>query len=106
MESFSSLIILLLFFAVMYFVLIRPQQKRQREHAKMVSDLTLDDDIVTIGGIHGTVVALGDDAVDIEVTDDVVIRIQRSAVAKIVAPEAPAEAAAVDETDDETPAEQ
>ena len=104
MQGISSLIILLLFFAVMYFVLIRPQQKRQREHAKMVADLTLDDDIVTIGGIHGTVVALDDETVDIEVTDDVVIRIQRSSIAKIVAPVAAVDAP--DDADDESAAEQ
>lgn len=83
MDQFSFLI-LLGFFVLMYVVLIRPQQKRQRQHAELLRNLRLDDDVVTIGGLHGTVVALTDETVDIEVTDDVVLRFQRSSIAKVV----------------------
>lgn len=92
-----SFLILLGFFALMWFVLIRPQQKRQKEHAKMLAALTIGDDVVTIGGLHGTVVALGDDTVDLDVTDDVTLRFQRSAIAKVVQPEVVTDASAADD---------
>lgn len=79
-----SFLILIGFFALMWFILIRPQQKRQREHQRMIGELAVGDDVVTIGGLHGTVAALHPDAVDLEVTDDIVLRFQRSAIAKVV----------------------
>ncbi|MDX1620658.1 MAG: preprotein translocase subunit YajC [Nitriliruptorales bacterium] len=82
-----TFLILLGFFALMYFVMIRPQQKRQKKHQEMLSNLTVDDDVVTIGGLHGTVVALGEGTVDLKVTDDVVLRFQRSSVANVVGDE-------------------
>lgn len=80
----TPLLILVLFLGAMYLLLIRPQQKQRREHEQMVAALEVDDDVVTIGGVHGTVVALGDDSVDLKVTDDVVLRFQKSAVARTI----------------------
>ena len=79
-----SLFILPLFLVLMYFVMIRPQRKRQQEHQRMISDLGIGDDVVTIGGLHGTVVALDEETMDLEVTDDIVVRFQRSSVARVV----------------------
>ncbi len=84
MNSGISLLILLGFFAVMYFVMIRPQRKKQAEHEEMVENLGVGDDVVTIGGLHGSIVALDDETVDLEVTDEIVVRYQRSSVAEVV----------------------
>jgi preprotein translocase subunit YajC len=83
-EGVGGLLIPLLFLVVLWFLLIRPQQKRQKEHAQLVRDLQVGDDIVTISGLHGHVVALTDETVDLEVTDDIVLRFQRSSVGRVI----------------------
>ncbi|MFP5308285.1 MAG: preprotein translocase subunit YajC [Actinomycetes bacterium] len=101
MDGLANTFILVAFFGIMYMVLIRPQQKRQKQHQSMLRALTVGDDVVTIGGLHGTVVALTDLHVDLEVTDDVVLRFQRSAIAKVVTDaEAADVVAGLDEDDD------
>lgn len=80
----ASLLIFALFIGVMYFLLIRPQQKRQKEHKEMLGQLSRGDDVVTIGGMHGRVHALTDEYVDLEVTDDIILRFQRQAIARTV----------------------
>ncbi|MBW3657656.1 MAG: preprotein translocase subunit YajC [Actinobacteria bacterium] len=81
----ASFLILLAFFGVMYLLMIRPQQKRQREHQQMISSVTVGTDVVTIGGLHGTVTALDEDTVDLTVSaDGTLLRFQRSAIAKVV----------------------
>lgn len=84
MENLTGLLLPLLFLAVLYLLLIRPQQKRQKQHQRQVADLQVGDDVVTIGGLHGRVTALDDDSMDLLVTDDVVLRFQRSSLAKVV----------------------
>lgn len=92
-----ELLLPLAFIAVLYLVLIRPQQKRQKQHKTMVEELSVGADVVTIGGLHGHVVALTDETMDLEVTDDVVLRFQRSSLAKVVGDEVPAEDADADD---------
>lgn len=84
MAGFEGLLLPVAFIAVLYFVLIRPQQKRQKQHQALIRDLQVGDDVVTIGGLHGRVLTLTDDTMDLEVTDDVVLRFQRSSLAKVV----------------------
>lgn len=96
-----ELLLPLAFIAVLYLVLIRPQQKRQKQHQSMVRELAVGSDVITIGGMHGHVIALTDDTMDLEVTDDVVLRFQRSSLAKVVGDEAVTEDVDVDVTDDE-----
>ena len=84
MEGVGGLLIPLLFLVVLWFLLIRPQQKRQKEHAQLVRDLQVGDDVITVSGLHGHVVALTDETVDLEVTDDVVLRFQRSSVGRVI----------------------
>lgn len=83
----GQLVVLLLFLGVMYFVLIRPQQRQQKQRAAMLERMELGDDVVTIGGLHGNVVAMDDDGdqatVDLLVTDDVILRFRRSAIAEV-----------------------
>ena len=84
MEGVGGLLIPLLFLVVLWFLLIRPQQKRQKEHQQLVRNLQTGDDVVTISGLHGHVVGLTDETVDLEVTDDIVLRFQRSSVGRVL----------------------
>jgi len=81
----GGLLLPLLFLGVLYMLLIRPQQKRQKEQRQMVSDLQVGDDVVTIGGLHGRISALTDDTMDLAVdTDGTVLRFQRGSVARVL----------------------
>jgi len=75
---------LILIFAVFYFMLIRPQMKRAKEHRKMVSELSKGDEVVTNGGLLGRITELGDSFVTVELADEVVIKLQRQAVATVM----------------------
>ena len=74
----------LLMFLILYFLLIRPQQKRQREHQEMLDDLKNGDRIVTSGGILGTITGIKAEVLTIRIADNVKIEVQRSAISKIV----------------------
>ena len=81
--SWVSIIFLVVMIAVMYFVMIRPQRKQQKQEAKMRSELQIGDEIITIGGIYGRVVSLKDDSIVIESSGDrSKIQISRSAVSQ------------------------
>jgi len=82
------LLLIVLLFGVMYFLMIRPQQKRRREAQSMQSSLGPGDEIVTIGGLHATVVAIDDDVVTVEIAPNVNARFARPAIARVVKQEA------------------
>jgi len=82
--SFMPLLLIVLLFGVMYFMMIRPQQKRRREAQAMQAALGPGDDIVTIGGLHATVVAVADDVVTVEIAPGVHARFARPAIARVV----------------------
>lgn len=71
---------LVLMFVVLYFLLIRPQQKRQKARNMMLSNLKKGDKVVTIGGLHGTIMELTDDTVILRVNDVTKLTFERSAV--------------------------
>ena len=75
---------LVLIFAVFYFLLIRPQQTRAKEHQEMLANLKRNDTVVTSGGIHGKIVGIGDHVVDVEVAPNVRIRVDRPQIASVV----------------------
>lgn len=75
------------FILIFYFLILRPQQKRQKEHAKMLDGLKTGDRVLTSGGMYGTVVSVKDDIVNLKVGDNVRIEVAKSAVTSI-APEA------------------
>jgi preprotein translocase subunit YajC len=75
---------LVLMFVVHYFVMIRPQMKRQKEHKAMVDALAKGDEVVTSGGVLGKVSKMGDTFVGVEVASGVEIQIQRSAVVQVM----------------------
>ena len=67
-------------FAVFYFLLIRPQQKRQKEHKNMVADLAKGDEIVTMGGVLGKITAVDDNFLTVEIAAGTEIKVQRMSV--------------------------
>ncbi len=83
-SSFVTLLPLLLMFAVLYFIMIRPQMKRQKEHKTMIEALAKGDEIVTAGGLLGRVAKLGETYVDVEVAKGVELQVQRSAVVQVL----------------------
>jgi preprotein translocase subunit YajC len=80
--TFGSLLPLVVLAAAFYLLIIRPQQKRTKEHRSLMASLAEGDRVVTIGGIYGTIQSLDDDRVGLEVSGGVVIEVARSAVAK------------------------
>jgi preprotein translocase subunit YajC len=76
---------LVLMFVVLYFLLIRPQQKRQKTRTQMLNSLKKGDKVVTIGGLHGTIVDITDDTVVLRVNDVTKLTFDRSAVNSVTA---------------------
>jgi preprotein translocase subunit YajC len=83
---FATMVPLLVIFAIFYFLMIRPQQKQQKKHKEMLGALKKGDKVVTRGGILGTVFALADAVITVEVSENVRIRFSRDAIAGIEAP--------------------
>jgi len=71
-------------FVVLYFLLIRPQQKRARDHDSMVENLKRNDEIVTTGGLYGRVQAIADKVLTVEIAPNVRVRIDRAQLAEVV----------------------
>jgi preprotein translocase subunit YajC len=72
---------LILIFIIFYFLLIRPQQKKQKVHEEMLKTLDKNDEVVTTGGIHGTIVNVKDATVILRIDEDVKIEVQKNCVA-------------------------
>lgn len=83
-SGFTTILFLLLLFGVVYFLMIRPQQKRRREAQQMQSSLGPGDQIVTIGGLHGTVVSIDDNVATLEIAPGVVVTFARPAIARVL----------------------
>ncbi|MFC5740375.1 preprotein translocase subunit YajC [Dyella tabacisoli] len=75
---------LILLFAVFYFLMIRPQMKRQKEHRTMVSALSKGDEVVTNGGIAGRVEEVGESFITVEIAPNVSIKLQKGAVSQVL----------------------
>ena len=75
-----SLMPLILMFVIFYFLLIRPQQKKQKDHVKMVSELKKNDEVITSGGIHGTIVNVKEKTYILRIDDNARIEILKSAI--------------------------
>ncbi|MFP4500436.1 MAG: preprotein translocase subunit YajC [Candidatus Hydrogenedentota bacterium] len=83
----SSLIFLLLIFVVMMFLLSWPRQREEKKRKQMISALQKGDEVVTIGGMVGTIQSLGEEHAIIKLDDDVTVKFLRSAVSRVVSPE-------------------
>ncbi len=82
--GFLNLVMLIVLFVVFYFLLIRPQTKRAKEHKQMVESLSKGDEIVTNGGVLGKITNLGDNFIQLEIDSNTQIKVQRQAVATIM----------------------
>jgi preprotein translocase subunit YajC len=83
-DPLMSLLPLVLIFVVFYFLLIRPQNKRQKEHKKLVADLAVGDEVVTGGGVLGKVTEVKEQFVHVQVSDGMVLKIQRHTIAAVM----------------------
>ena len=84
MEAFAQFVPLILIFAIMYFLLIRPQQKKVKEHQAMVAALRRGDEVVTQGGLIGKISKVKDDAeVEVELASGMKVRVVRSTIAQV-----------------------
>lgn len=80
----GGLIFPLVLLAVMYFLMIRPQMKRAKEHKGMLEKLSRGDEVLTNGGIAGTVSEIGENFISVEIADNVRIRVQKGAIANVL----------------------
>ena len=84
-SGFSQFIPLILIFVIFYFFLIRPQQKRAKEHKLMVAALKRGDEVITSGGIVGTIERiLGDDKLDLSISENVTIQVVQSTIQSLL----------------------
>ena len=81
---YGDIMFLVLLFAVFYFLLIRPQQKRAKEHKKMVEAVAKGDEVVTNGGLLGKVLEVGDNFLTVNIAEGVDVKLQRSSVGSSV----------------------
>ena len=79
-----SFLPLILIFVVFYFVLIRPQTKKQKEHEEMVSALEVGNEVVTAGGILGKIQEMNENYVQLEISENVTIKIQRQTISSLL----------------------
>jgi preprotein translocase subunit YajC len=83
-DPIMSFLPLVLIFVVFYFLLIRPQTKRAKEHKKMVEGLAKGDEVVTNGGLLGRITDVGENFVQLKVADNVEVKVQKQAVATLM----------------------
>ena len=82
--GFTALIPLVLMFAIFYFLLIRPQQKKAKEHREMLQNLKTGDRVITAGGIHGRITGMDEMTVTVEIADRVRVKVTRGSVSGMV----------------------
>ncbi|ADX48459.1 preprotein translocase, YajC subunit [Paracidovorax avenae ATCC 19860] len=84
MSSLTSMLPLVLMFVVLYFIMIRPQMKRQKEHRAMIDAIAKGDEVATAGGILGKVTRLSEGFLHIEIASGVEVQVQRSSVSQVL----------------------
>ncbi len=94
--GFSAFVPLILMFVIFYFLLIRPQQKKTKQHREMLENLKKGDRIITGGGIHGRVTGMSDTTLTVEIADKVRVKLNRGNVAAVLTPQAQQPAAPKD----------
>ena len=83
-SSLTSMLPLVLMFVVLYFIMIRPQMKRQKEHRAMIDALAKGDEVVTAGGMLGKVSSISDSHIGVQIANGVDVQMQRSAVVQVL----------------------
>jgi preprotein translocase subunit YajC len=80
----SGMLLPIVFIGVMYFLMIRPQMKRQKEHRAMLAKIGVGDEVITNGGIAGVVREIGDSFIGVEIADNLRVRVQKGAIATVL----------------------
>ncbi len=83
-DPLTSFLPLIIIFVVFYFLLIRPQTKKAKQHKELVESLAKGDEVITNGGLLGRIVKVSDNFVDVELADSVVVKLQRQAVGSVM----------------------
>lgn len=83
----GTIIYLAVFFGIIYFLMIRPQQKQQKQRMEMLNSVKVNDRIITIGGIHGKIVKMKDDVITVRIADKVEIEMEKTAIGRIAGKE-------------------
>jgi preprotein translocase subunit YajC len=83
-DTFLSLLPIILMFVILYFMMIRPQMKKQKEHRAMLDALGKGDEVITAGGLVGKVTGVTEGYVDVEIADNLNVKIQRAAVSTLL----------------------
>jgi preprotein translocase subunit YajC len=91
-------IFILVILVLMWFLLIRPQRRRHVESQRLIDSLSVGKEIVTAGGLYGTITALEDDEARVEIADGVEVRVAKRAIAGVLSEDDPAELAEPEET--------
>ena len=82
--GFASFIPLILMFVIFYFLLIRPQQKKTKEHRQMIDNLKTGDRIITSGGLHGRITGVSESALTVEIAEKVRVKVNRASVSALM----------------------
>jgi preprotein translocase subunit YajC len=80
---FSTLLMFVLIIGIFYFLILRPQQKRQKERTEMLKTLHKGDKVVTSGGIHGTIAGMDETTILLQVSDSLKLKVERTAIASV-----------------------
>jgi preprotein translocase subunit YajC len=94
MDSFTAIAPLIFIFAIMYFLMIRPQQQRMKQHKQMVENVRRGDTVVTAGGVIGRVTKVDDAEISVEIADNVQIRVVKATLSEVRAKTQPADSKA------------
>jgi preprotein translocase subunit YajC len=95
----AGFFLIIIAFGFLYFVLVRPQKKRQLAQQRMLNELHVGDEIVTAGGIYGEIVGLGDEDVTVRIAPELDVRVARRAIAAVTPPASAGELEAPEEPD-------
>ncbi len=82
--GYEMFIMIGIFFAIMYFMIIRPQSKRQKEHRKLINSLSKGDEVETTGGMLGKIMKVGDNSLQLEVSEGVTVKLQKNSISKVL----------------------
>lgn len=100
-QGLGQVVFLVLLIAVFYFVLIRPQKRRAEQHQQLIASVDVGDEVMTIGGLYGTITAIGDEDFEMEPSPGTRLRFVKSAIARRITEELSDELAEEEETVDD-----
>lgn len=78
------IVMIVVFFVLMYFMVIRPQSKRTKEHKKLLESISRGDEVITSGGLAGKVAAVGENFIQVEIADNVIVKVQKQTITGVL----------------------